>query len=50
MLKIPETRDKLIEFALDTLAIFDFNEFKESLIHFFDVTVINFLDNENSAV
>ena len=48
--KNPEIRDKMIVIALDTLGKFDFSEFQESLIHFFDETVINYLDNENPNV
>lgn len=40
----------MVVLALSTLATFDFLEFSESVIHFFDETVINYLDDDNSSV
>jgi hypothetical protein len=46
--KFKKHGDKQIVLALDTLAKFDFTDFMDSLIHFFDEYVINLLDNENA--
>jgi hypothetical protein len=45
-----ENKDKLIILALATLSNFDFSEFAESLTHFFDECVLNYLDNPNDTI
>ena len=45
-----KSKDLMIKLALETLSSFDFSDFAESLTHFFDEWVINYLDNSNDEI
>ena len=45
-----ENKDLMIKLALATLSNFDFSDFAESLTHFFDEVVLNYLDNSNDEI
>jgi hypothetical protein len=45
-----ESKDLMIKLALATLSSFDFRDFAESLTHFFDEVVLNYLDNSNDEI
>jgi 4-hydroxy-3-methylbut-2-enyl diphosphate reductase IspH len=43
-------KEKMTILALTTLSSFDFSEFADSLTHFFDECVLNFLDNPDDQI
>jgi serine/threonine-protein kinase mTOR len=45
-----ENKNLMIQLALETLSSFDFSDFAESLTHFFDEVVLNYLDNSNDDI
>ena len=45
-----DNKDLMIRLALATLSSFDFSDFAESLTHFFDEVVLNYLDNSNDEI
>jgi len=45
-----ENKNLMIKLALATLSSFDFSDFAESLTHFFDEVVLNYLDNSNDDI
>jgi len=45
-----EDKDLMIRLALHTLSKFDFRDFTDSLTHFFDETVLNYMDNDKDEI